>query len=200
MVVRAHKPTDTKILSSLCTTLINYSRSLILLRIHSLPARYFLSTSIILLFNILSALLVLGFRLNLLIYFLLVVTFCTINSLILSLSEGNDLTRLPINPQEEDDTKDEGTNIDDTKDTKMNILVPILYCYLTLLSLGHLPLYIYLTSKSSFLKPVTLIIFMGLYTIFFMNNCKKSSAVTQILNSISIFIFVYLCIDRIKVE
>ncbi|KAF9763430.1 hypothetical protein NGRA_1267 [Nosema granulosis] len=212
MVVRTQMKTNNKIRETICRSLINYTKSFILLRIQLLPERFFLSTALVLLLNLSSALFVLGIHWNLVLYLFLILAFCLINCLLLSLSEGNDVSRLPIA-----ETKNEvdavhkiqpGVRINEMKqcinetgatpeNTKISILVPILYFYISLLSLTYLPFYILFSYKSSFWKPVILIIFMGLYNIFFLNNCNRS-AVSQILNTISVFVFVYLCIDRIK--
>lgn len=176
MVVQTTRPKENKIVNVIYETLRNYTRSLILLRVESTTQNILITLPVTLLINLLTALAPL--KMKVCFYALFVPIFCALNGGLLLLTEGSLLEE-----QEEE-----------TKDSKKNQIIS--YSYTTLLGLSYLPLYILTIKLSKFLKPVALIVFLGVYSIFFLNNSNKGP-LTPVTNTIAIFVFVYLCIDNI---
>jgi hypothetical protein len=170
---------------------LNYLKSCLLLKIKIPEEKIYSHLFITLLLNILSTTLFLGVGWSLLIYFNILLAFCGINSVTLFLCEG-DIKEKKL---------DEGGLPSHDHHSSSNLHSPcitlLFYFYISLLGLSYLPLYLYISHISSFLKPVALVIFMGVYTIFYLNNTKKDP-ITLILITINILIIIYLCIDHLE--
>ncbi|EOB13017.1 hypothetical protein NBO_256g0003 [Nosema bombycis CQ1] len=176
MVVKMHKQNTNlkpnKLGKILLEITLNYLKSYLLLKIKIPEEKIYSHLFITLLLNILSTTLFLGVGWSLLIYFNILLAFCGINSVTLFLCEGD------IKEKKSEDTN--GSFIrDNTNDPHSSnhhfspFKTLLFYFYISLLGLSYLPLYLYISHKSSFLKPVVLVIFMGVYTIFYLNTLKK---------------------------
>ncbi|EOB13967.1 hypothetical protein NBO_46g0002 [Nosema bombycis CQ1] len=208
MVVKMHKQNTnlkpSKLGKILLEITLNYLKSYLLLKIKIHEEKIYSHLFITLLLNILSTTLFLGVGWSLLIYFNILLAFCGINSVTWFLCEGD----IKEKKSEESGLPSHDTNglpsHENRNDPHSSSNLPsspfitlLFYFYISLLGLSYLPLYLYISHKSSFLKPVVLVIFMGVYTIFYLNNTKKDP-ITLILITINILIIIYLCIDHLE--
>ncbi|EOB11841.1 hypothetical protein NBO_742g0003 [Nosema bombycis CQ1] len=206
MVVKMHKRNTnlkpSKLGKILLEITLNYLKSYLLLKIKIHEEKIYSHLFITLLLNILSTTLFLGVGWSLLIYFNILLAFCGINSVTLFLCEG-DIKEKKLDEGNgsfiQDHNLPSHANTNDPHSSNLNspFKTLLFYFFISLLGLSYLPLYLYISHISSFLKPVVLVIFMGVYTIFYLNNTKKDP-ITLILITINILIIIYLCIDHLE--